>query len=86
MKKVAIVDLRGNDAWEYDWILVRNSYETGKSTHEIAYKDNCGDYVLFDGTEEEAYRFYSAYCKANKLRLIGYDTMSEIDIENLKKE
>lgn len=83
MKKVAIVDLRDNNAWNYDWILVSHSYEMYNTTQEIAYLDKKGDYVLYDGTEEEAYRFYSNYCKVHNLRLIGYDTMLENDLEEL---
>lgn len=79
---VAIADLRGNDAWNYDWVLVTAPIETARSTHEVAYKDACGDYVLFDGTEEEAYSFYSQFCEKNHLRLIGYDTMVERFEEN----
>lgn len=74
---VAIADLRDNDAWNYDWILVKAPVETAESTHDVAYKDACGDYILFDGTEEEAYRFYSKFCEKNNMLLIGYDTMVE---------
>lgn len=81
MQKVAIVDLRDNAAWNYDWILVVRTYECASSTQEIAYVDKNGDYVLFDGTEEEAYKFYSEYCDNHNLRLIGYDTMLENDID-----
>ena len=80
MQKVAILDLRGNDAWDYDWILVVRSYEFSLVTQEIAYVDKNGDYILFDGAEDEAYQFFSNYCKDNNLRLIGYDTMEENDI------
>lgn len=80
MQKVAILDLRGNDAWDYDWILVARSYEFSLVTQEIAYVDKNGNYILFDGIEEEAYRFFSTYCKDNNLKLIGYDTMEENDI------
>lgn len=73
--KVAIADLRGNDAWNYDWILAKAPVEAMENTHDAAYKDACGDYVLFDGTEEEAYCFYLKFCEKNNLQLIGYDTM-----------
>ena len=77
MMKVSIMDLRPLDAWDYDWILVTRSYSYEESTHEIAYCDKYGDYVLFDGTEEEAYEFYSNYCQKSGLELVEYDIIDE---------
>ena len=86
MKKVAIFDLRGLDAWNYDWILVNQSYDLFNSknpnnTLNIAYTNKCGDFVLFDGTEEEAHEYYSNYCKYHELVLVDYQ---ELEKESMK--
>ena len=79
-KKVAIIDLRDNPSWNYDWLLVTKSYEALPSIHEIAYLDKHDNYVLFDGTPEEAYEFYSKYCRKHNLKLIKYDKMMQKDL------
>lgn len=81
---VAILDLRNDDEWIYDWMLVSHSYEyqnNVKNTSDIAYKDQLGNLVLFDGTPAEACRYATNYCEKHQLRLIGYDTMQENDID-----
>jgi hypothetical protein len=86
MKAVAILDLRGNNAWNYDWCLVCNTYICSKSTEHIAYFDECGDMVLFDGSEEEAREYYTRYCINNNLILVSYDFLEKLDEKVLEKE
>lgn len=84
MKQVAIVDLRGNDAWTHDWILAEHSYEYSEYTQHIAYGDSKGHFVFFDGSEEEALVYFSNYCEKHGLELVDYGVLEEKDLGGRK--
>lgn len=70
--KVYILDLRGMDAWNWEWALAKCS-DSDKfvSTQETLYTDCFGDFVLFDGDEAAAIKFYTDYCRKYRLDLVS---------------
>lgn len=80
--QVAILDLQKQKEWKYDWMLVVHSVRDNQdltNVQNIAYRNPHGEYIMFNGTAEDAYHYASQYCKKNGLCLIGYDTMQEND-------
>lgn len=79
-QSVAIYDLRGLDAWNYDWCLVIADMEENTNTtiRDIAYLDTCGDMVFYDGSEAGAKNYFSEYCYNHHLTLVDKETMSKI--------
>ena len=80
MRQVAILDLRMNDAWAHDWILVDHSYVFSEYTQHIAYGDSKGHYVFFDGSDEEARAYFSNYCEKHGLELVDYSVLEEKEL------
>lgn len=78
-EKVAILDLRERDAWDYDFMLASHTYEVSEHTAEIAYKDSLGDYILFNGTDEQANEYFDAYCEKYNLELVSYEELEKIE-------
>lgn len=67
---VAIFSLSEHDAFNYDFVLVKD-YVTN-TVAESAYMDNKGDMVFCDGSVSDAFTFYSEYCEKEGLTLIPY--------------
>lgn len=70
--KVYILDLRGLDAWNWEWALAKcsNSDEL-VPTQEMLYTDRFDDFVFFDGDEDAAIRFFTNYCRKHDLELVA---------------
>ena len=81
---VTILDLRSNDAWDVDWVLVRHTLAYSTNAEEILYYDKCGDPVYFSGEDFEAQDYYNRYCLKHKLMLENYDTMALQEMHELE--
>lgn len=70
--KVYILDLRGLDAWNWEWALAKCSdSDELVPTQEMLYTDCFDDFVFFDGDEDAAIRFFTNYCRKHDLELVA---------------
>lgn len=86
MKKVAIFDLRTNDAWDVDFVLVEHSLVHSTNMDCIMHFDRCGDAVYFSGEPWEAESYYQNYCMKKNLELIPYETMERMELDELREQ
>lgn len=86
MKKVAIFDLRTNDAWDADFVLVEHSLVRSTDMDCIMHFDRCGDAVYFSGEYYEAETYYASYCIRKNLELIPYEVMERIELDELREQ
>lgn len=84
MKKVAMFDLRTNDAWDVDFVLVEHSLVHSTNMDTIMYFDRCGDPVYFSGGEYEASDYYARYCAKKGLEFIPYELMERMELDELR--
>ena len=79
--KVAMFDLRMNDAWDEDFCLVRHSLVHSESMDDIMFFDKKGFPVFQDGPYMCAKVFFLRYCEENNLELIPYHEMEHEDFQ-----